>query len=121
MDKMIEVLARAMAPEAWQSLDKDREDYAHEVTCTRSVYHASAAYSIFQRREEELVAVAREAHDALDAMMNTWLDYHDAHNLTQPVTGASANAFDKALEVRDKIAALSTGGSEPNLGKDHHD
>jgi hypothetical protein len=52
-----------------------------------------------------------EARDALDAMMNTWLDYHDAHSLTQPVTGASANAFEKALTARDKIDAALNGGS----------
>ena len=44
-----------------------------------------------------------EARAALQAMMDAWLDYHDAHSLTQPVTGAAGNAFDKALAARDKI------------------
>jgi hypothetical protein len=53
----------------------------------------------------------REARDALQAMMDSWFDYHDAHSLTQPVTGASGNAFEKALAARDTIdAALNPKG-----------
>jgi hypothetical protein len=49
-----------------------------------------------------------EARDALQAMMDAWFDYHDAHSLTQPVTGAAGHAFEKALAARDMIdTALS--------------
>ena len=44
-----------------------------------------------------------KARDALQAMMDTWFDYHDAHSLTRPVTGASENAFERALAARDTI------------------
>lgn len=47
-----------------------------------------------------------EAIVALNAMMDAWFDYHDAHSLTQPVTGAAGNAFDKALAAREKLEAF---------------
>jgi hypothetical protein len=54
-------------------------------------------------REPDEVMI--EARDALQAMMDAWFDYHDAHSLTQPVTGAAGNAFDRALMARDKLDA----------------
>lgn len=39
---------------------------------------------------------------ALKAMREAWLDYHDRHSLTEPVTGRAGNAMDLA------DAALST-------------
>ena len=48
-----------------------------------------------------LVEALEGSREALQAMMDAWLDYHDAHSLTQPVTGAAGNAFDKALAARD--------------------
>ena len=58
--------------------------------------------------ERALVVALRWADTALLDMMNTWLDYHDRHSLTEPVTGRSANAYDKAADARAEIdAALS--------------
>lgn len=62
-----------------------------------------------QARLAEAEGLAQQAHDALDAMMRTWLDYHDAHSLTDPMTGASGNAFDKALDARDAAASWLAG------------
>lgn len=58
-----------------------------------------------------LYEALEKAEAALQAMMDAWFDYHDAHSLTQPVTGAAGNAFDKALEARDDArAALARTG-----------
>ncbi len=53
-----------------------------------------------------LVEALENGRNALQRMMDTWLDYHDSHSLTQPVTCASSNAFDDALEARDAIDSL---------------
>lgn len=54
-------------------------------------------------RIEQLTRTLEEARDGLNAMMEAWFDYHDAHSLTQPVTGAAGNAFDRALAAREGI------------------
>lgn len=61
----------------------------------------------------ELLPIVQEARAALQSMMDAWLDYHDAHSLTDPVTGAAGNAFDKALAARDLIDAALTTTPEP--------
>lgn len=44
-----------------------------------------------------LIAAAPDLLEALKAMSAAWFDYHDAHSLTQPVTGRAANAHELAL------------------------
>lgn len=63
----------------------------------------------------ELLDSGQDARKALQAMMDAWLDYHDAHSLTEPVTGASANAFDKALAARDSLdEAIAKASPQPS-------
>jgi hypothetical protein len=61
-----------------------------------------------------LVEALKEARDALQSMMDEWFAYHDAHSLTQPVTGAAGNAFEDALAARDRAdkALASRGGDK---------
>jgi hypothetical protein len=54
----------------------------------------------------EMAALLARARGSLAAMMDAWFDYHDAHSLTEPVTGRASNAFDQALNSREAIDAL---------------
>jgi hypothetical protein len=47
----------------------------------------------------------REAREGLQVMLDAYLDFHDANHLTQAVTGAANNAFEKALAARDALDA----------------
>jgi len=66
--------------------------------------------------EPTLLAAIDRAIRAHQAMMDAWFDYHDAHSLTQPVTGAAGNAFDLALASRDELgeirAAMETSNAK---------
>jgi hypothetical protein len=46
-----------------------------------------------------LIAAAPDLLAAVLAMQKAWLDYHDAHSLTEPVTGRAGNAMDLATEA----------------------
>ena len=93
----------ADGPEAADALATLQADLA------RMERRAVAAEEDWQAREadlEEVVKVLEQSERGLNRMMETWLDYHDAHGLTEPVTGASGGAFDDALEARDAARAL---------------
>lgn len=79
----------------------------------RAIESLLTALDAAELRLAEAERVIEQAAPALDGMMRTWLDYHDAHSLTEPVTRASGNAFDRALEVRDAaLAFLNAAGGE---------
>lgn len=104
----------AIWAEAWHAWEKRGHWAACEVLLDHFGEPDSRVLDSEQARATSArVAGLREAASqgraALQAMMDAWFGYHDAHSLTQPVTGAAGNAFDKALEARDEIdAALAT-------------
>jgi|SRR3990167_4372697 len=59
-----------------------------------------------RKRIEKLHDAAEDMYEALQALLKCAFDYHDAHSLTQPVTGRVGNAMDQA------IAALKAAEGE---------
>ena len=65
----------------------------------------SATIARLNAEVERMRATMGGARAALQSLLDTWLDYHDSHSLTEAVTGRSGNAFDVGLEARDSLDA----------------
>lgn len=85
--------------------DKDRTICRAHLDSSQRDYFETVANARLIAAAPDYDAAAEQAVEALNAMMDAWFDYHDAHSLTQPVTGAAGNAFDKALAARETLEA----------------
>ena len=79
------------------SIRKGEQDDHEEVQALARHRHEAQA---------PLVEALRAARGALQGMLDSWLDYHDEHGLTDPISRRSGDAFDKTIDARETIDSL---------------